>query len=253
MSFLSPAVVVTGGSSGLGAACVRRLASQGAQGVIADLSPPSPELLSEVHAQFVYEQVDVTNELAVQQALQHAAALAPLRAVISCAGVLHAERILKRSGPASLADFRRVIDINLCGTFNVLRLAAEAMRNNEPDADGERGVIVLTSSIAAFEGQLGQAAYAASKGGVAALTLPAARELGRVGIRVVTIAPGVFDTPLMQQASTEVRESLAAQIPFPQRFGKPDEFAALVKHVLENKMLNGVTLRLDGGLRMGTT
>jgi NAD(P)-dependent dehydrogenase (short-subunit alcohol dehydrogenase family) len=165
--------------------------------------------------------------------------------------VLHAERIAGRAGPANLEAFRKVIDVNLIGTFNVLRLAADAMQKNEPDDDGQCGVIVLTSSVAAFEGQIGQAAYAASKGGVASMVLPAARELGHAGIRVVGIAPGVFETPMMQQATTEIRESLAEQIPFPPRFGHPREFAALVEHILENRMLNGTVIRLDGALRMG--
>lgn len=239
--------IVFGGSSGLGAACALRLAGKGARGIIADLKPPA-----DTPRGFRFCECDVTDEAAIRTALQSACeAHGPPRAVIICAGVLHAERIAGKGGAASLTAFRRVIEINLVGTFNVLRLAADAIRAAEPDVEGERGVIVTTSSVAAFEGQIGQAAYAASKGGVAALTLPAARELGRWGIRVVSIAPGVFETPMMQLASDEIRESLAEQIPFPPRFGRPDEFAALVEHVLENRMLNGVVLRLDGGLRMG--
>jgi NAD(P)-dependent dehydrogenase (short-subunit alcohol dehydrogenase family) len=165
--------------------------------------------------------------------------------------VLSAERVLGRDGVASLAEFRRVIEVNLTGTFNAARLAAEAIARSEPQEDGVRGVIVLTSSISAFEGQIGQAAYAASKGGVASLTLPLARELGQHGIRVVSIAPGVFDTPMMQAAPDSVRQSLIDQIPFPHRFGQADEFASLVCHVFENNMLNGCVLRLDGALRMG--
>ena len=174
----------------------------------------------------------------------------PLRGVVVCAGILHAERILGRQGLCDLNAFRRVVEVNLVGTFNVLRLAAGIMQNNEPDAEGERGVIITTASTAAFEGQIGQAAYAASKGGIAAMTLPAARELGRFGIRVVSIAPGVFETPMMQAAPEEQRQALQAQIPFPPRFGRPEEFAALVEHVLANRMLNGTVIRLDGGLRM---
>jgi NAD(P)-dependent dehydrogenase (short-subunit alcohol dehydrogenase family) len=174
----------------------------------------------------------------------------PLRGVVVCAGILHAERILGRQGLCDLGAFRRVVEVNLVGTFNVLRLAAGVMQENEPDGEGERGVIITTSSAAAFEGQTGQAAYAASKGGVAAMTLPAARELGRFGIRVVSIAPGAFETPMMRAAAEEQRQALAAQTPFPSRFGRPEEFAALVEHVLANRMLNGTVIRLDGGLRM---
>lgn len=243
-------VIVFGGSSGLGAACVTRLGGHGLGGVIADLRPPLDALPSD--HRFEFQQTDVTDEGSVIAALTRAQDdYGPIGAVIICAGILHAAKIVGRDGPANLADFKRVIDTNLVGTFNVLRLAADAMKDNEPDAEGERGVIVMTSSVAAFEGQIGQAAYSAAKGGVAALTLPAARELGRHGIRVIAIAPGVFETPMMQQATDEIRQSLAAQVPFPPRFGRPDEFAALVEHVLDNRMLNGVVLRLDGGLRMG--
>ncbi len=241
-----PAIVVFGGSSGLGEACVQHFAERGAVGVVADVRLPLalPE-------GFLFQATNVTDEIAVQLALEAAAALGTLRAVIVSAGVLHAERIAGRGGPASLDAFRKVIDVNLIGTFNVLRLAADAMQKNTADHDGQRGVIVLTSSVAAYEGQIGQAAYAASKGGVASLVLPAARELGRAGIRVVGIAPGVFETPMIQQATTEIRESLAEQIPFPPRFGQPREFAALVEHIFENRMLNGTVIRLDGALRMG--
>jgi NAD(P)-dependent dehydrogenase (short-subunit alcohol dehydrogenase family) len=172
---------------------------------------------------------------------------------VVCAGIIRGRRLLEDDGTSHLETFRRVIEVNLNGTFNVLQQAAAAMQGNAPDeeGEGERGVIVLTSSVAAFEGQIGQAAYAASKGGVAALTLPAARELGRVGIRVVSIAPGVFETPMMEHVPEKYRQSLHGQVPFPQRFGRPEEFAALVEHVIENRMLNGAVLRLDGGLRMG--
>jgi NAD(P)-dependent dehydrogenase (short-subunit alcohol dehydrogenase family) len=242
-------IVVFGGSSGLGAACVAKFAARGEGGVIADLKPPHDLALIEDY--FAYQPTDVTSEEAVRAALALAQQRGPLRAVIVCAGILHAAKIAGREGPANLCDFRRVIEINLIGTFNVLRLAADAMKDNPPDGEGERGAIVLTSSVAAYEGQIGQAAYSAAKGGVASMTLPAARELGRHGIRVVAIAPGVFETPMMELASDEIRASLAEQVPFPPRFGRPEEFAALVDHVLENRMLNGVVLRLDGGLRMG--
>jgi NAD(P)-dependent dehydrogenase (short-subunit alcohol dehydrogenase family) len=200
----------------------------------------------------VYAQGDVTSEGDVRAAIDVGEAqFGRLRGAIHCAGVLHAEPLLGRNGVASLEEFRRVIEINLTGTFNVIRLAAEAISHNEPDEDGERGVIILTSSTAAFDGQIGQASYAASKGGVASLTLPLARELGRHGIRVVSLAPGVFETPMMQAAPERVRQSLIEQIPFPRRFGQPVEFAALAAHIFENHMLNGCVLRLDGALRMG--
>jgi NAD(P)-dependent dehydrogenase (short-subunit alcohol dehydrogenase family) len=167
-----------------------------------------------------------------------------------CAGVLGTEKVLGREGIVSLANFRRVIEINLIGTFNVVRMAANAIRDQQPAEDGERGVIVTTSSIASEEGQIGQAAYAASKGGVASMTLPIARELARHGIRIMTIAPGIFETSMMAGVPTEIRQSLEAQIPFPRRFGDPEEFAALVEHIIENRMLNGSIIRLDGALRM---
>jgi NAD(P)-dependent dehydrogenase (short-subunit alcohol dehydrogenase family) len=243
--------VVVGGSSGLGAACVRRLAAAGGYGVIADLRPPEETLLREAAEHFIFSPTDVSDEAAVRAALAAAQQrFGPLRGVVICAGIMHAQRILGREGLADLEAFRRVVEVNLVGTFNVLRLAAAAMQNNEPDAEGQRGVIITTASAAAFEGQIGQAAYAASKGGVVSLTLPAARELARFGIRVVAIAPGLFETPMMQQASAEYRQSLLAQIPFPPRFGRPEEFAALVEHILANPMLNGTVIRLDGGLRM---
>ncbi len=245
------AFVVVGGSSGLGAACVRRLSAAGACGVIADLRPPSESLPSDLATRFVFHSTDVTNESSVRDALSTAQErFGPVRGVVICAGIIHGERIVGAAGPGDLAAFRRVIEVNLIGTFNVLRLAAETMRSNPPAEDGERGVIITTSSIAATEGQIGQAAYAAAKGGVASLTLPAARELGRYGIRVVCIAPGVFDTPMMQQVPETLRQSLESQICFPPRFGHPNEFAALVQHIVENPMLNGSVIRLDGGMRM---
>jgi NAD(P)-dependent dehydrogenase (short-subunit alcohol dehydrogenase family) len=243
--------LIAGGSSGLGAACVRRLAAAGGRGVIADLRPPEPQLLEEFGKAFVFSMADVTEEASLRAAMtaaeQHSG---PLRGVVACAGILRAERILGRQGLCDLNAFRRVVEVNLVGTFNVLRLAASFMQGNPPDAEGERGVIVTTSSAAAFEGQIGQTAYAASKGGVAAMTLPAARELGRFGIRVVSIAPGVFETPMMQATPEEQRQAIQAQIPFPPRFGRPEEYAALVEHVFANRMLNGTVLRLDAGLRM---
>lgn len=245
-------ILVTGGSSGLGAACVRHLVEAGANVVNADLAAPPAALPDNLALRVIHVRTDVTSEADVRGAVEAAEhTFGPVRGAVLCAGVLHAELILGRDGPASLEAFRRSIEINLVGTFNVLRLAAQAIARQTPDADGERGVLVTTASIAAFEAQMGQAAYAASKGGVAAMTLPLARDLARHGIRVVSIAPGVFDTPMMQAAPEKVRQSLLDQTPFPRRFGRPEEFAALVRHVFENRMFNGCVLRLDAGLRMG--
>lgn len=245
-------ILVTGGSSGLGAACVETLVRGGASVIAADLAPPRGDMLDTFPEHVVFTRTDVTAEGDVRSAIAAGEErFGPLRGAVLCAGVLGAERVLGREGIASLEAFRRVVDINLVGTFNTVRLAAEAIARSEPQADGQRGAIVMTSSVAAFEGQVGQAAYSASKGGVASLTLPLARELGQHGIRVVSIAPGVFDTPMMQAAPDKVRQSLSDQIPFPHRLGQPDEFAALVRHVFENDMLNGCVLRLDGALRMG--
>jgi NAD(P)-dependent dehydrogenase (short-subunit alcohol dehydrogenase family) len=252
MQIDSSSILITGGSSGLGAACVEQLARRGARVIIADLSPPRGNVLKEFSESVLFAKTDVTNEADVRSAIAAGERrFGLLRGVVTCAGVLHAERVLGRDGIASLEAFRRVIDINLTGTFNTVRLAAEAIARSEPQADDLRGVAVMTSSVSAFEGQLGQAAYSASKGGVASLTLPLARELGQHGIRVVSIAPGVFDTPMMQAAPDKVRQSLIEQIPFPHRFGQPDEFASLVCHIFENNMLNGCVLRLDGAIRMG--
>ena len=243
-------ILVTGGSSGLGAACVARLARQGANVLVADLTPPRDETPSAENVLFA--PTDVANESDLRQAITTGVArFGPLRGCVCCAGVLYVERLLPKGSVASLDHFRRVIDINLIGTFNTLRLAAEAIAQSPPQEDGERGVLVITSSVAAFEGQIGQAAYAASKGGVAALVLPLARELGLHGIRVNAIAPGTFDTPMMQLAPDHVRQSLIDQIPFPRRMGDPNEFAALVCHIFENRMMNGSVLRLDGAMRMG--
>ncbi len=252
MSTNQRCILVTGGSSGLGLACVQRMAAASAGVVIADVNPPRPGASID-EDRVLYIRTDVTSEADVKSAIdQGIARFGPLRGAICCAGILHAERLVGRDGPASLDAFRRVIDVNLIGTFNVARLAALAMSKGEPNADGERGVIVMTASVAAFDGQIGQASYSASKGGVASLTLPLARELAQHAIRVVSIAPGVFETAMMQAAPEKVRQSLVDQTPYPKRLGHPDEFAQLVMHIFENKMLNGCTLRLDGALRMGS-
>jgi NAD(P)-dependent dehydrogenase (short-subunit alcohol dehydrogenase family) len=245
--------LITGGASGLGAACARRFAAQGANVVVADLNAPAGEALArELGSNAAFASTDVTLPESAQAAVQMAVErFGALHGLVSCAGILGAARVVGKEGPHDLALFARVIQVNLIGTFNVLRLAAAAMQRNEPTAAGERGVIINTSSVAALEGQIGQAAYAASKGGVAALTLPVARELAKSGIRCVAIAPGVFETAMMQAAPAAVRDSLAAQIPFPPRLGLPDEYAQFAQQVVENVMLNGALLRLDGAIRMG--
>jgi NAD(P)-dependent dehydrogenase (short-subunit alcohol dehydrogenase family) len=242
--------LVTGGASGLGAATVRMLAAGGARVVIADIGRGAGEALAaEVGARFV--PTDVTSEADGQAAVGEAkAAFGALHGLVNCAGVAPSERVLGRNGPHGLESFARAVSVNLVGTFNMIRLAAALIAENVPDAGGERGVIVNTASIAAFDGQIGQAAYAASKAGVAGLTLPVARELARIGIRVVTIAPGLFETPMMASMPEEVQASLGATVPFPSRLGDPAEFAALVRHICENAMLNGEVIRLDGALRM---
>jgi len=244
---------VSGGSSGLGGACVRHLARAGASVVIADLNQEAGDkLVTELKPHVRFAKTDVTDEASVRTAVDTAVReFGSLHLSIQCAGIALAERVLGKSGPHSLSSFSKVIAVNLIGTFNVLRLAAEAMARNLPNAAGERGVIVNTASVAAFEGQIGQVAYAASKGGVAAMTLPVARELARVGIRVMTIAPGTFDTPLLAGLPEAARLSLGQQVPFPSRLGRPEEFAALVGHIIENEMLNGEVIRLHGALRMG--
>lgn len=245
-------IFVTGGASGLGAACVRRFVAAGANVLAADLNRElGSALAAESPQSIAFVETDVADENSTAHALQAAVErFGEVSGVVHCAGIVAGSRIMGRDGPHDLELFSRVVRVNLIGSFNVLRLAAPIIARRRPDADGERGVMVLTSSVAAFEGQIGQAAYAASKGGVAALTLPAARELAALGIRVVSIAPGIFDTPLMAGLPEAVRESLARQPAFPQRLGHADEFAALAQHVFENPMLNGAVLRLDGGLRM---
>ena len=252
MQLTNKGVLVTGGASGLGAACVRLLQQSGAKIVIADFnSETGTALVKELGEGVLFVKTDVVNEGDMQSAVQTAVEkFGGLHVLINCAGIGAAERVLGKEGPSSLASFSRVIQVNLIGTYNAIRLAAAALAKNEPDEGGERGVIVNTASVAAFDGQIGQAAYSASKGGIVSMTLPIARELARFGIRVMTIAPGIFDTPLLAGLPEPARISLGQQVPFPPRLGRPSEYAALAKHIIENEMLNGEVIRLDGGIRM---
>lgn len=243
-------VLVTGGASGLGAATVRALAASGAKIVIVDLpSAPGADLVAELGQVARFVGADVRDEGQVQAAVNAATGLGSLRVVVNCAGIGTPGRIISKRGVLPLADFQRVIDINLVGTFNVLRLSALAMTGNEP-SDGDRGVVVMTASVAAFDGQIGQAAYSASKGGITALTLSAARDLADKAIRVMTIAPGVMETPMMAGLPEQARVSLEAIVPHPARLGRPEEYALLVQQIVANPLLNGETIRLDGALRM---
>jgi NAD(P)-dependent dehydrogenase (short-subunit alcohol dehydrogenase family) len=245
-------VLVTGGASGLGGACADMVVHAGGRVVVIDLNQAAGDekvrRLGDANARFING--DVTNEADVQRAIDAAVQLGGLHGLVNAAGVGNAERVLPKEGVQPLDHFARVIQINLIGTFNVIRLAAVAMAANEPNAAGERGVIVNTASVAAYDGQIGQAAYSASKGGIVAMTLPIAREFARMGVRVMTIAPGTFDTPLLAGLPEAARLSLAQQVPFPSRLGRPPEYAALVKHIFENEMLNGEVIRLDGAIRM---
>jgi NAD(P)-dependent dehydrogenase (short-subunit alcohol dehydrogenase family) len=247
--------LITGGASGLGAGCARRLNELGANVVIADLDAELGQTLQNDLGHGVrFVRTDVTDETQSQAAVDIALReFGDLHGLIQCAGILGAARIVGKEAPHDLRLFERVVSVNLVGTFNMMRLAAVAMSADAPNADGERGVIVNTSSVAAYDGQIGQSAYAASKGAVASLTLPAARELARFGIRVVAIAPGVFDTAMMAETTEELRESLMRQIPFPPRFGRAAEFAQMVQAVIENTYINGTVVRLDGAVRMGAS
>lgn len=252
MQIAGKTCLVTGGASGLGAAVARMMLDQGANVVLADVNDTAGQALAaSLGARARFARCDVTSDADGRAAVALARdAFGRLDILANCAGVAPGEKVLGKDGPHALDHFARAVQINLIGTFNMLRLAAEAMAANTPDAGGERGVIVNTASIAAFDGQIGQAAYAASKGGVAALTLPVARELARSGIRCMTIAPGIFSTPMMAGLPQAVQDSLGASVPFPSRLGQPEEYAALLRHIVENPMLNGEVIRLDGALRM---
>ena len=245
-------ILVTGGASGLGGATARMMAAAGGKVVIADLKEKEGKALAaELGSSAKFVRTDVTDEASAKAAV--AAALdsfGGVHVLVNCAGVVYGEKTLGKEGPHALASFARVVNINLVGTFNVIRLAAAAMAKNTPNAEGERGVIVNTASVAAFDGQMGQAAYAASKAAVAGMTLPVARDLSRNGIRVMTIAPGIFETPMAEQIPPDIAEALAKSVPFPPRLGRPSEFAALVRAIVENVMLNGEVIRLDGAIRM---
>lgn len=253
MKFQDNTFIVSGGASGLGEASVRALHQAGARVVIADLNAQRGEALADELGERVrFRRTDVTSDADGQAVVDLAVeTFGGLQGLINCAGVGDPAKVVDRHGePLPLDAFSRIVNINLLGTFNMLRLAAAAMAKGEPQADGERGVIINTASVAAFDGQIGQPAYAASKGGIVAMTLPIARELARHGIRVMTIAPGLFKTPLMEALPEEAQQSLAAAIPFPSRLGEPDEFARLACHIVDNAMLNGETIRLDGSIRM---
>lgn len=249
MEISGASAIVSGGGSGLGAATAEALAQAGAKVVVLDIDAAKAEAVA-ARIGGVAIAGDVAEEAIVAAAVETASLLAPLRVVVACAGIAPAARIAGRGGPHDLALFERVIRVNLVGTFNLMRVAASRMTTAAPLADGERGLIICTASVAAYEGQVGQAAYAASKGGIVALTLPAARELARFGVRVVTIAPGLIHTPLMDTLTPEAREALSRQPLFPQRLGKPEEFGALVLTIAANPLLNGETIRLDGALRL---
>ena len=252
MKIQGKGALVSGGASGLGAATARMLVEAGARVVIADVNDQlGQKLAQELGPSVIFVKTDITQEEQVQKLIEQAVKhTGGLHILVNTAGIGVGEKVLGKNGPHDLKKFTRVIQVNLIGTFDVLRQASQPMASNAPDEAGNRGVIINTASIAAFDGQIGQVAYSASKGGLVGLTLPAARDLSRHGIRVVTIAPGIFETPLLGALSEEIRASLGQQVPFPPRLGKPAEYAALVRHIIENDMLNGETIRLDGALRM---
>lgn len=244
--------VVTGGGSGLGAATARMLVEGGARVVLADVNRDAGEALAaDLGEAAAFVATDVTDESSAAAAIDRAVSgFGGLQGLVNCAGIAPAEKVVGREAPHRLDSFSRVIGVNLIGSFNMMRLAADAMAKAQPDVEGERGVIVSTASVAAFDGQIGQAAYAASKAGIVGLTLPVARELSRFGIRVMTIAPGIMETPMLMGMPQEVQDSLGKMVPFPSRLGRPAEFAALVRHIIENGYLNGEVIRLDGAIRM---
>ncbi len=244
--------IISGGASGLGGATTRMVVENGGHAVIADINSQAGDALAaELGQAATFVRTDVTSAGDVEAAVRRAVdTYGGLQGAVCAAGIGVAERVLGKEGPQPLDHFARVITVNLVGMFNVIRLAAHAMSQGQPNAAGERGVIVNTASVAAFDGQIGQAAYAASKGGIVGMTLPIAREFARIGVRVMTIAPGTFDTPLLAGLPEAARQSLAQQVPFPSRLGRPSEYAALVKHIVENEMLNGEVIRLDGAIRM---
>jgi NAD(P)-dependent dehydrogenase (short-subunit alcohol dehydrogenase family) len=252
MKFENSTFIVTGGASGLGEATVRSFHAAGANVVIADLNVEQGEqLAAELGSRAAFQRTNVADEADARACVALASSrFGGLQGLVNCAGIGNAAKVLGKEGPLALDAFSKVVTVNLVGTFNMIRLAADAMSKGEAGPDGERGVIINTASVAAYEGQIGQAAYAASKGGIVAMTLPIARELARSGIRVMTIAPGLFITPMMHTLPAEVQASLGASVPFPSRLGQPSEYAALAKHIVENVMLNGETIRLDGATRL---
>jgi NAD(P)-dependent dehydrogenase (short-subunit alcohol dehydrogenase family) len=251
MELKNSTFIVTGGASGLGAATVRAIAAAGGNVIIADVNADAGSALAREVGQARFIKTDVTSEAdgkaAVALALQD---FGGLQGLVNCAGIAIGEKTVGKDGPHALASFSRVIGINLIGTFNMIRLAADAMTKGQPNAGGERGVIINTASVAAYDGQIGQAAYSASKGGIVGMTLPIARDLSRSGIRVMTIAPGIFETPMLLGMPKDVQDALGKLVPFPSRLGRPAEYAALARHIIENEMLNGETIRLDGAIRL---
>jgi 3-hydroxyacyl-CoA dehydrogenase/3-hydroxy-2-methylbutyryl-CoA dehydrogenase len=251
MKLAEKVVIVTGGASGLGLVTCQHLSAAGAKVVIFDLNVAAGEALAQELSQAIFAKVDVTDEASVTAGIDRAiTAFSAIHILVNCAGIAPGGKTVGRNGALDLQKFSQVININLIGSFNVLRLAAEKMANNQPDESGERGVIINTASVAAFDGQMGQAAYSASKAGIAGMTLPVARDLAKLNIRNMTIAPGIFDTPMMQAMTDEVREPLIGMVQSPQRFGAPIEYAKMVAHIIDNGYLNGEVIRLDGALRM---
>lgn len=252
MNINNKTFLITGGASGLGLATAKMIIENGGNAVLLDINEGAAEqALQDLGKQAIFVKTDVGSEEQVQNAINNTiSTFGSIGGVVNCAGMGPAMRVVGKNGVHSLEYFSKVISINLIGTFNVIRLATNVMQNNEPNEEGERGIIINTASVAAYDGQIGQAAYSASKGGIVAMTLPIARELARMGIRVMTIAPGIFETPLLSNLPKEAFDSLGKQVPFPPRLGKPSEYAGLAKHIIENTMLNGEVIRLDGAIRM---